>query len=169
MNNWSYQGCHISHPNRFRLVPKWDKSEPKCTETHFKKSQICPISGQFDPIWKLHLTSLVLSGNSVHSVKRTHSSLPAGLFYTYNIQHLCEYISYTPGFIPFPSVKSKKRQFFSNSFSVVLVGSFCSVELMNSCLVQLTDRTHLTLNNTVKHIHWCVVINKYKEESSRNN
>ena len=53
---------------------------------------------------------------------------------------------------------------------------------MNSCLVQLTDQTQLTpwskykyiysktntLNNTVKHIHWCVKINKDREESSRN-
>ena len=31
-----------------------------------------------------------------------------------------------------------------------------------------SDTTN-TLNNTVKHIHGCVVINKDKEESSRNN
>ena len=31
-----------------------------------------------------------------------------------------------------------------------------------------SDTTN-TLNNTVKHIHWCVVINKDKEECGRNN
>ena len=31
------------------------------------------------------------------------------------------------------------------------------------------SKTTNTLNNTVKHIQWCVVINKDKEESSRNN
>ena len=31
-----------------------------------------------------------------------------------------------------------------------------------------SDTTN-TLNNTVKHIHWCVVINKDEEESNRNN
>ena len=31
-----------------------------------------------------------------------------------------------------------------------------------------SDTTN-TLNNTVKHLHWCVVINKDKEESSWNN
>ena len=31
--------------------------EPKCTETDLKKSQICPISGQFDPILMPNLTS----------------------------------------------------------------------------------------------------------------
>ena len=59
------QGCQISHPNWVRLSPNWINlgllkisfstfwlAEPKCTETDFKKSQICPIwffrSG---PIW----------------------------------------------------------------------------------------------------------------------
>ena len=40
-------------------------------------------------------------------------------------------------------------------------------ELM-SCTADWPDKTN-TLNNTVKHIHWCVVINKDKEESGRNN
>ena len=32
--------------------------KPKCTETDLKKSQICPIWGQSDPIRMPHLTSL---------------------------------------------------------------------------------------------------------------
>ena len=38
---------------------KWVKSAtPKCTETDLKKSQICPILAQSDPIWMPKLTSL---------------------------------------------------------------------------------------------------------------
>ena len=32
--------------------------EPKCTEINLKKSQICPIRGQSEPIWIPNLTSL---------------------------------------------------------------------------------------------------------------
>ena len=38
-----------------RLVPN---GAPKCTETDLKKSQICPIWGQSDPIWTPNLTTL---------------------------------------------------------------------------------------------------------------
>ena len=31
----------------------------ECTETDLKKSHICPILGQFDPIWMSNLTSLI--------------------------------------------------------------------------------------------------------------
>ena len=34
-----------------RLVHLSIEAEPKCTETHLEKSQICPIWGQSDPIW----------------------------------------------------------------------------------------------------------------------
>ena len=34
-------------------------ADPKCTETDLKKSQICPIGGQSDPIWMVYLASLV--------------------------------------------------------------------------------------------------------------
>ena len=58
------QGCRIWHPNWVTLASNginvglfkisfstfWI-AEPKCTETDLKKSQICPIWGQSDPIW----------------------------------------------------------------------------------------------------------------------
>ena len=40
-------------------------TEPKCTETDLKKSQICPIWGHSDPIWKANLTSLVYKAKLV--------------------------------------------------------------------------------------------------------
>ena len=60
-----------------QIGPKWDKSgtyymisfstfwlgEPKCTETDLKKSQICPIWGQSDQIWKSNLTYLIPAGS----------------------------------------------------------------------------------------------------------
>ena len=66
----SIQGCRIWHPNWVRLAPNginlglfkisfstfW-LGEPKCTETDLKKSQICPIRGQSDPIWMPNCTS----------------------------------------------------------------------------------------------------------------
>ena len=33
-------------------------TDPKCTDTDLKKSQICPIWGQGDPIWMPNLPSL---------------------------------------------------------------------------------------------------------------
>ena len=41
----------------------WDFwiGEPTCTETDLKKSHICPIWGQSDPIWMPNLTSLFLA------------------------------------------------------------------------------------------------------------
>ena len=55
-----------------QIGPKWDiylevfkisvstfwLGEPKCTETDLKKSQICPILDQSDPIWMPNVTSL---------------------------------------------------------------------------------------------------------------
>ena len=56
--------CQIWHTNWVRLAPNGTKqglfkisfstfwlAEPKCNETDLKKSQICPILGQFDSIW----------------------------------------------------------------------------------------------------------------------
>ena len=42
-----------------QIGPKWVKSGTFCTETDLKKSQICPIWGQSDPIWMPNLTSLL--------------------------------------------------------------------------------------------------------------
>ena len=36
-------------------------AEPKCTETDLKKSQICRICGQSDPIWMANITLLAAS------------------------------------------------------------------------------------------------------------
>ena len=36
-----------------------DAPAPKCTENDLKKSHICPIWGQSDPIWMANLTSVV--------------------------------------------------------------------------------------------------------------
>ena len=57
------QGCQIWHSNWVRLAPNGTNlglfkisfstfwlAEPKCTERDLKKSQICPIRGDSDPI-----------------------------------------------------------------------------------------------------------------------
>ena len=51
MSNFAYKLGHIG--------PKWDIYEPKCTETDLKKSHICPILGQDDPIWMPNLTARI--------------------------------------------------------------------------------------------------------------
>ena len=69
------QAWKIWHPNWVRLAPNWTNlglfkisfstfwlGEPKCTETDLKKTQICPIWGQSDPIWMANLSSLVCRG-----------------------------------------------------------------------------------------------------------
>ena len=48
------QGCQICHQNWFQIV----FVQPKCIENDLKKSQICPISGQSDPILMPNLPSL---------------------------------------------------------------------------------------------------------------
>ena len=58
------QGCQIWYPNRVTLAPNGTNlgllkisfstfwlGEPKRTETDLKKSKICPILGQYDPVW----------------------------------------------------------------------------------------------------------------------
>ena len=51
--NWTNMGFFRSYFSTFWL------GEPKCTETDLKKSQICPIWGQSDPIWIPNLTPLI--------------------------------------------------------------------------------------------------------------
>ena len=43
-----------------QIGPDWPQmGVPKCTETDLKKSQICPIWRQSNPIWMSNLTSLI--------------------------------------------------------------------------------------------------------------
>ena len=66
------QGGQIWHPNWVRLAPNGTNlgifkisfstfwlAEPKCTEADLKKSQICAIQGQSDPIWIPNFPSLL--------------------------------------------------------------------------------------------------------------
>ena len=58
---WMILGMSNLASKLVHIGPKWNKSvtlikESKCTETDLKKSQICPIWGQSDPIWMPHLT-----------------------------------------------------------------------------------------------------------------
>ena len=72
--NLTQFGCQICHPKWVRLAPNGTNlglfkisfstfwlAEPKCTETDLKKSQICRICGQSDPIWMANITPLAAS------------------------------------------------------------------------------------------------------------
>ena len=64
-NNKPSAGVSNLVPKFGQTGPKWDKSgtfkdqfQYKCTETDLKKSQICHVCGQSDPIWTPNLTTM---------------------------------------------------------------------------------------------------------------
>ena len=54
--------CTEADLKKSQICPIWGQSDPildaKCSEADLKMSQICPVWGQCDPFWMANLTSL---------------------------------------------------------------------------------------------------------------
>ena len=57
-SSWPRLCAKVKVTYQWPLSSQYRLDEPKCTETNLKKSLICPILGQSDPIWMPNMTSV---------------------------------------------------------------------------------------------------------------